>query len=61
MLTVVDTNIVIGEDIVNDVSTLYPPVYSLVCEDSVGNGFEIETNQDTYVQVTNFLDKLRAV
>lgn len=61
MLTVVDTNMVVGEDVVNNISTLHRPIYTLVCEDLVENKFEIETNEDTYIQVTNFLDKLRSV
>ena len=61
MLSVVKTTVVNAEDVVNNVSTVHPPIYTLHCEDNAGNGFEVETNKDTYVQMTDFLDKLRSV
>lgn len=61
MLKIVSTSIVTGEDVVNDIAVVHPPVYTLHCEDAVGNGFEVETNKETFVQVTDFLDKLRQV
>lgn len=61
MLNVVSTRIVPGEDVINNVSLIHPPVYTIVCEDNVGNSFEVETNKETFVQITNFLDKLKEV
>lgn len=61
MLKVISTRVAPGEEVIGDVSVLHPPTYSIVCEDKVGNNFEVETNKDTYVQITNFLDKLREV
>lgn len=61
MLNVVNTSIVTGEDVTGDVAVMHAPVYTIHCEDAVGNSFEVETNKDTYVQITDFLDKLRQV
>ena len=61
MLNVVKTSITTGEDVTDNVAVVHAPVYTLYCEDTVGNGFEVETNKETYVQITDFLDKLRQV
>ena len=61
MLSIASTSIVTGEDIVDNVVTLHSPVYIIHCEDSAGNDFEVETNKETYIQITDFLDKLRQI
>lgn len=61
MLKVVNTSVEDGQDVVDNVTTIYPPVYLLHCEDSVDNKFMVETDKKTFVQVTDFLDKLRSV
>lgn len=61
MLKVVSTSVVSGDDVIDDVVLMHPPVYILHCKDSADNEFEIETNKDTYVQVTDFLDKIRSI
>ena len=61
MLSVVKTSVVNGQDVVDDITTLHPPIYTLHCEDQAGNEFEIETDKETFVQVTDFLDKLKGV
>lgn len=61
MFSVIKTEVISGEDIVNETITLYPPVYLLICKDSADNTFEIETNEETYIRATNFLDSLREV
>jgi hypothetical protein len=50
-----------GTEEVNGNVLYHGPVYVLKCEDKVGNEFEIETNQETYAQVTQFLDALKQV
>jgi hypothetical protein len=61
MLKVVSTKTIPGEDLFGDVSLVYPPIYTIDCEDEAGNGFEIETNKNTYVQIKDFLDKIKEV
>jgi hypothetical protein len=61
MLNVVNTSTIVGNDVTDNVTTLHSPIYILHCEDSVGNEFEIETNKETYIQFTDFLDKLRSI
>lgn len=61
MLKVVNTTIISGDDVVDNVTIVHPPVYTLNCEDTVGNSFEVETNKETYIQITDFLDKLKSV
>ena len=62
MLNIIATNQLSGIDDTSDgVTVIHPPVYVLVCKDNADNKFEIETNRETYTQVSNFLDKLRSV
>lgn len=61
MLRVVSTKMIPGEEVVDSVSLFHSPIYSIVCEDRVGNTFEVETNKDTFVQITDFLDKLKEI
>jgi hypothetical protein len=61
MLKVVNTSVLSGYDPVGEVTVLHKPVYVLHCQDSAENQFEIETDKETYVQVTDFLDKLRTL
>ena len=61
MLSIFKTEIISGEDVVGETVTLHPPIYLLVCKDSADNVFEVETNKETYIRITNFLDSLREV
>ena len=61
MLTIISTKITPGEDVFGSVSTVHSPIYSLVCEDKVGNKFDVETSRDTFAQITDFLDKLKEI
>ena len=61
MLKIVNTSVEDGQDVVDNVVTVHPPVYLLHCQDSVDNPFVVETDKNTFVQVTDFLDKLRSV
>jgi hypothetical protein len=49
------------EDYVEDGTVIFPPAYVLLCKDSAGNQLEIKTDEDTYVEVSNFLHKLKQV
>lgn len=60
MLKVVSTSLTTGEDVVNETSVIHPTVYTIHCEDNVGNKFDVQTNKQTFVEITNFLDKLRS-
>jgi hypothetical protein len=60
MLKVVSTSLITGEDVVDEMSVIHPSVYTIHCEDDTGNKLDVETNKQTFVQITNFLDKLRS-
>lgn len=61
MITVYGVNKIIGDEETADAVVLHPPTHLLLCEDAVGNQFEIETDKNTYSQVVEFLDKLKMV
>lgn len=61
MIKIVDTKRLSGQEDRGDSAVLHSPSYILVCEDTAENQFEIETDKGTYLQVADFIDKLKSV
>lgn len=61
MLIIHDTLAQSRTEPVTDGEVILPKQYVLCCKDEAGNQLEIETNKETYVEVTEFLVKLRTV
>jgi hypothetical protein len=61
VITIYNTKVLNANDVREDSTVIHGQVYSLLCKDTAGNEFEVETNKDTFVQVSNFLYKIKEV
>lgn len=61
MLNIIEAKELSGVDVTDEVTVIHPSTYVLVCKDQGDNILEFETSKETYIQVNEFLDKLRSV
>lgn len=61
MLTIYATEATAQKGPAIDGEVIFPTRYVLHCVDEAQNKLEIETNKETYLEVSDFLDKLKAV
>ena len=61
MLTIYDTKKHTPVEPSTDGEVILPTHYTLLCKDAGDNKIEINTDKETWLQVTNFLDLLKQV
>lgn len=61
MLNIIEAKELSGVDVTDEVTVIHQSTYVLVCKDQGDNILEFETSKETYIQVNEFLDKLRSV
>lgn len=61
MLTIYSTEASAQSGPAVDGEVIFPVKYTLLCVDEADNKLEIETNKETYLEVSDFLAKLKAV